>query len=146
MKENNYWLGDYSFKIMEQYPDDSYLDLLEYYAKHTIWMDIRSNDYHRYRLTNFYKALAVYKNKRAAELLAYLLKFIPVSTNCDSYGDYCGDLYEDICNNSCEAYKDLIPIVEPYVMQTLQFRYEFEVDHNPVLLEEEPKEKFNWFQ
>lgn len=151
LKRNDSWIENYSFKIMEQYPDERYMEILEYYARVTLWRDLQSDDYHYFRVKDFYKALAVYRNEKAAILFSSILKRLPEANNCNAYYSTNDNsyLYEAICDNSCEAFRDLIPIVEPYVMEDLCNRIYFEPDttsYKKFLDIEESKEKFNWFQ
>jgi hypothetical protein len=149
MDANDWWLGQDSFKIMEEYPDDRYLDILQYYGKSTLWRDMRSDDFRNDRMQYFYEAVGVYKNKRAADLLSWLLKYIPADVRCNYYAeDYCVYLYKAICDNSCESYKDLVPLVEPYVMRQRSWNSdlgEIGVDKVKMSAEEE-KEPVHWFQ
>jgi hypothetical protein len=110
-------MDDYSFQVMREYPDDRYLDILEDYAKHQLWRDLRAYETtQRDRAGNFYKTLAVYKNDRAASIFRLVFKYQPYSPCNYEPDEQCYGLYEAICDNSCEAFKNLVQLVEPFVM------------------------------
>jgi len=96
----------------------------------------------------FFNALAAYKNERAAQILSNIVKYLPTLKPFELDTAYYKDgLYEAICDNACEAYSQLITIVEPIVEHTYRNRIYLDVDTSGVKLpvEEENKEKFSWY-
>ena len=104
----------------------------------------------RDKVSYFYKALAVYKNESAADIFRFIFAIQPYAP-CDYAPDeYCDALYEAICDNICEAYKDLVPLVEPYVMQQRVWDSQLEeiaIDTTFMRAhQEKEKETVFWFQ
>jgi hypothetical protein len=103
LMRNSYQLGVLSFRLMEQYPDTSYLSVLEKFAKRGLARMICeqpfSND-----SEHFFHALASYKNKRSAEILDKLLYRQPF-VNCGRENLRPKEkIMHAIWNNPCPAY------------------------------------------
>jgi hypothetical protein len=144
MRTNSYWLERYSFKLMEEFPDDAYLEILKYYMNHGMWKDIYDNNYSS-RPGYFFNALASYKNEKAAQLLAIVMKYLPTlkPRKLETW-HFKDELYYAIWNNKCNAYSKMIPVVKPAVEKLLKNTLELKVD--PIKLpEDDEKEKFSWY-
>ncbi len=61
-------LNELTFRLMKEFPDDSYLDVLEKYYKTNFYRNIRIAK-HLNDALGFLRCLATYNNKRSAEIL-----------------------------------------------------------------------------
>ena len=96
-----------SFRIMREYPNSQYIDVLAKYAKkgfyRTICLSHNTNE-----VGPFFRALAAYKDEKSAEILRAILNrkpFLP----CPADSEYVREMLCDaIWGNSCDAYAGLI--------------------------------------
>jgi hypothetical protein len=117
--ENTRRLEYTSFKLIREYPDDSYMKILKKYLKRRFGnYACEEHDVDSYNANEYFlKALASYRNEKSRELLAHLIKqkaFIPCRADTVSYKD---DLYYAIWENKCSEYKDLVSMVKPYITE-----------------------------
>ncbi len=104
-----------SFQIMQEFPNETYLDLFEkiYYDN---YLELKGNKYDT-DPTNFINALAVYKNERSAKLLDSILDSLISSKRFNikrNNTDY--ELVYAIWNNPCAAYSEMRKRVAPFVL------------------------------
>lgn len=120
-------MGEYSFKLIKEYPDSSYLDVLYRYKRSSFWDRIcldRSVDNAGY----FFQALASYKDKRSEDILAALLhRKGPLPCYADTFS-----LKRDLCfaiwDNACPAYAELVEEVKPYIEEVKKGQFELPLD------------------
>ena len=102
---NKWQMGEVSFKLMREFPDSSYQNILEAYYPLNYYNSIcreRSVD----KATSFINTVAVYKNNRSAKILNAILKEPP--TNCAVDTAYLREELEyAIWTNPCESYSTL---------------------------------------
>ena len=110
------WMTNLSFRIMREYPNNQYIDVLAKYAKKGFYRTIcmgHSTD----EAGPFFQALASYKDEKSAEILRSMLKrkpFLP----CPADSEYVREVLCDaIWYNSCDAYAGLIREIKPEVMK-----------------------------
>lgn len=104
--QNSWRMSNISFKLMEEFPDSTYLDVFEKYFPHEYYQSIcRSRDI--FKATSFIYTVAAYKNVRSSKILTGILnpnKF----ANCAVGTNYIREeLVDAIWNNKCEAYSKL---------------------------------------
>jgi len=112
------WTDD-AFYIMKKYPDDAYLDLLESYYKHYFYSNICNGDITLETASLFIETVAVYKNKRSADILSAILNN-KSTLNCfptlkEADKDLMHYIYSVVYNNQSEAYKEMLPAAEKYI-------------------------------
>ena len=119
---DNCWELQYrSFKLIKEYPDKSYMEILQKYFKHQFFKYACDDPPIDYPDTNeyFLNTLASYKNKDAFEILGYILKRKPLLP-CPN-GDPSNIkqiLYYAIWNNRCEQFSTLLKEVELYIKES----------------------------
>ena len=114
--EQNKVLRDNAIDLMGDYPDTSYLPLLQDYFR---WRLIRSicHDYVSNARVPFFKAIAVYKNDSSRNILDSLLHRRPIMPcRCDT-ADIRDQIITAIWNNPCPAYTGLRNEVRDYVIK-----------------------------
>lgn len=118
-------LGELSFRLMSQFPDNEYLEVFENYYPRQFYRTIcreRSVD----DAVNFIISLAGYKNDRSARILDSILNKKPF-VNCAADTSYLKSrLREAIWNNPCPAYTKLRAQVEARVKEDLKYQLEVE--------------------
>lgn len=106
------WTDDV-FILMREFPDEKYLDLLEEYFKSYFYDRLCNDQYSLEDATSFIKSVAVYKNKRSADILTAILKRKPL-LSCrpiilDADKELVSDVYEAVKKNPSPAYKAIEP-------------------------------------
>jgi len=107
------WLSDISFRLMQEFPNDSYMEILENFYRRQFY-----NDYRRYRrdinwyssTASFLRAIASYKNERSATILDSILNKEPVMPgvlNSETIHWIKLELVGAILDNDCDAYSKL---------------------------------------
>lgn len=126
------WTDD-AFNLMREYPDEKYLDLLEEYFKSFFYDRLCNDQYSLEDANSFIKCVAVYKNKRSADILTAILKRKPL-LSCrpkilDADKSLVSDVYEAVKKNPSPAYKAIEPEIpkqkegETLIMVTGNGRY-----------------------
>ena len=112
--EGTWDLGNMSFQLMEEYPNDAYLEVYEKFYKHHFYGSIgrcgRTD-----KAINFMKSLATYKNERSCKILATILNKKPFIRSADYADEIKQELVYAIWNNPCKAYETLRQQIEPNV-------------------------------
>ena len=108
---NKWRLSEFSFGIMQDYPNETYLDILEkYYLRHfyrNLCKDQKVND-----AVGFIKSVAVYKTDRSEKILRSILNRNPFMSCPADTGYLKMELIEAIWNNPCIAYAKIRSQVE----------------------------------
>ena len=113
-------IGVTSFRLMKEYPNNVYLDVLEEYGKRFLFQAICQErsivdaDY-------FFKAVASYKQEKSAEILEPILKAIPRLTCPIDTGFLHQTLAYSIWNNRCAAYSDMTKKIKPLIVELEEF-------------------------
>jgi hypothetical protein len=111
LNENNWQLGVSSFRLMKEYHDSAYLSILVRHAR-TYFARSMMYDERNYDPSDFFEALASYKEKRVAELFPVVLTQIS-RLGCYSDTNYLKlYFYESFLDNKCDAYKSILPQIE----------------------------------
>lgn len=107
-------MGHFSFRLLKEYPNESYLEVLEMYSKKNLYRNIcREQNFDD--AVNFFESVALYKNKVSADLLNQILNrkpFMPCPSDSDQLR---GSIYSAIWHNQCDAYSAIIDKIRPYM-------------------------------
>jgi hypothetical protein len=103
----NIWkLNEFSFLLMEEFPDTAYLEVYEKF--YPIYYRQAICSYSRFDLAKaFISSIAVYKNERSAKILSTILNQNPFFKCNTNFTDIKEQLVYAIWDNECEAYLTL---------------------------------------
>ena len=136
---NSWGMGFESFKLMEEFPNNAYLEVYKNYFKHVFYRKI-CRDHDNTNATEFIKSFATYKIDSSAAVLNIILNkkpFMPCTadTNTLKY-----ELAYAIWNNKCEAYSKLRKQIEGYVKEQEKDRFGLPMDKPEIVT----PEKITW--
>lgn len=128
-----------SFRLMAEYPDSAYMDVLQLYHRRKFYQfgsipqrgGFTGIDYGGYQ-EEFIKALVIQKNERSAKLLDSILMRLPMMKNVPDKG-YLEDLtVEAVWDNPCSAYTRLREEIKPKVEVIIKQRNDSKIDPMPI--------------
>lgn len=112
---SNWWrMSQLSFRLMQEYPNETYLDVYEKFYPGSFYLKI-CRDQNINDAASFINSIATYKNERSALILNTILSrkpFMPCSTDTNTLKE---ELIYAIWNNRCNAYSKMIRQVESLV-------------------------------
>jgi hypothetical protein len=107
-------LSDVSFRLMKEFPDTAYLDVLQAYHRKQFYKfsGIRPHGFTGFNADkaapeDFIEALVVQQNERSAKLLDTMLAYLPQHTCLPDKEDITNTLIEQIWEHPCTAYAQL---------------------------------------
>jgi hypothetical protein len=106
LSANNPWFTGASFRLMQEYPDTAYLEMLEEYYPRRFYRAICRDQYPDVA-SGYIEAIASYKTDSCAKILSAILTrkpFMPCSVDTITLKD---KLLNAIWNNPCPAYTAL---------------------------------------
>jgi hypothetical protein len=103
---SNYWgMTEYSFQLMQEFPNDTYLDVYEeFYPKNFYYSITRTQN--PQNAIDFIKSIATYKNNRSAIILNKILTKKPEPPIIKT-GWFRDELVHAIWNNECPEYSTM---------------------------------------
>ncbi len=120
-------LSDISFRLMKEYPDTTYLDVLQTYhrIKFYKFSGIRPHGFTGYNADraapeDFIEALVVQQNDRSAKLLETMLLYLPKYTCMPDKENIINKVKEQILEHPCPAYVRLREKVKPKAEKILK--------------------------
>lgn len=127
---SNYWdMTEYSFLLMQEFPNDTYLDVYEEFYPKNFYISIYSTNDPTTAIA-FINSIATYKNRRSANILNNILHQKPKRSIIKT-GWFRDELVHAIWNNECSEYS----IMRKQVKATID-----EIDrHTFTLPQSEPK-------
>jgi hypothetical protein len=144
-------LSDVSFRLMKEFPDTAYLDVLQTYHRREFYKfsGIRPHGFTGYNADkvapeDFIEALVVQQNDRSAKLLDTMLTYLPKHTCMPDKENIINAVIEQIWGHPCPAYSRLREKVKHKAEEILIGRITFHLDpiHNAV---DTTKRKFYWY-
>jgi hypothetical protein len=106
LSANNPWFTSASFRLMQEYPDTAYLEILQKYYPRRFYRAICRDQYPDVA-SGYFEAVASYKTDACAKILSAILgrnPFMPCSVDTITLK---GNLLNAIWNNPCPAYTAL---------------------------------------
>jgi len=107
-------LSDVSFRLMKEFPDTAYLDVLQVYHRRQFYKfsGIRPHGFTGYNADraapeDFIQALVVQQNDRSAKLLDTILTHLPQYTCMPDKENIINEVIEEIWEHPCPAYARL---------------------------------------
>lgn len=109
-------MGYFSFKLMQEYPNNTYLEVLDKFSKKNLYRRIcQGTDLND--IVYFFDAVASYKQPKSAEILFTILNrnpFLPCTNDSNFLKE---ELIYSLWNNQCEAYSRLIYQIKPKIVE-----------------------------
>ena len=144
-------LSDVSFRLMKEFPDTAYLDVLQTYHRRQFYK-FSGNRPHGFTGYNadraapedFIQALVIQKNERSAMLLDTMLTYLPKYTCMPDKENIINEVIEEIWEHPCPAYARLREKIKHKAEEILRGRISIPLDpiHIPV---DTTKRKFHWY-
>ena len=104
---NNYHQMSYSFRILKEYPNEHYWDVLNRYYKYRLNDEICENGYYS-KYSDFVDVVAFYKQPRSAEILLQIWNNTP-KFRCVGHMEYIRlQIAEAIRRHRAPVYTELI--------------------------------------
>jgi hypothetical protein len=144
-------LSDVSFRLMKEFPDTAYLDVLQTYH-HRQFYKFSGNRPHGFTGFNadraapedFIQALVIQKNERSAMLLDTMLTYLPKYTCMPDKENIINEVIEEIWEHPCPAYARLREKIKHKAEEILKGRISIPLDTIDIPLDT-TKRKFHWF-
>jgi hypothetical protein len=136
LMENFPALSSVSFRLMQEYPNEIYMEILDKYAKRALYSRI-CNRGKIEDATSFFHTVASYKNEKSAEILEAILSKKPF-IKCRADTNYLKrELSYAIWKNQCFAYAKIMNQIKTYILeyrieQTLPLKYNKEELSQPI--------------
>jgi hypothetical protein len=144
-------LSDVSFRLMKEFPDTAYLDVLQTYHRRKFYKfsGIRPHGFtglkaDRAAPEDFIKALVVQQNDRSAKLLDTMLTYLPKYTCLPDKENIINAVIEEIWEHPCPAYARLREKIRPKAEEILKSRLSFTLDPIDIPVDT-TKRKFHWY-
>ncbi len=142
-------LSDVSFRLMKEFPDTAYLDVLQLYHRRQFYK-FSGNRPHGFTGYNadraapedFIEALVVQQNDRSAKLLDTMLTNLPKYTCLPDKENLINAVIEQIWENPCPAYARLREKVKHKAEEIFKGRITFDRIDNPV---DTTKRTYSWY-
>lgn len=128
-------LSDVSFRLMKEFPDAAYLDVLQTYHRRQFYKfsGIRPHGFTGYNADpaapeDFIEALVTQQNERSAKLLDTMLTYLPKYTCMPDKENIINEVVEQIWEHPCPAYARLREKVKPKAEEILKGRISIPID------------------
>ena len=106
-------LDEQGFKLMGEFPNPIYMDVLEKFRKTGLYWSIDQKQ-NEYIAIQYIKTIVSYKNLRSAMLLESLLKsYLFSACNLERYQNITDEMLNSIWDNECPVYAHLIKEISP---------------------------------
>jgi len=144
-------LSNISFQLMQDFPNEEYMDILEKYYQREFydcnriyWKNV---DWYSSTLS-FVRSVASYRNERSAKILDSILHkkpFFPCIRTPEYISEIKKELIYAILDNPCDAYINIGADVGNQFGKTIQeYRHERFVPERAILRPKNPAEPISW--
>ena len=144
-------LSDVSFRLMKEFPDTAYLDVLQTYHRRQFYKfsGIRPHGFTGYNADraapeDFIEALVVQQNDRSAKLLDTMLTYLPKYTCMPDKENIINEVIEQIWEHPCPAYARLREKVKPKAEEILKEQISIPIDPIDIPVDT-TKRKYYWY-
>lgn len=144
-------LSDVSFRLMKEFPDTAYLDVLQIYHRRQFYKfsGIRPHGFTGYNADraapeDFIEALVVQQNDRSAKLLDTMLTYLPKYTCMPDKEDIINAVIEEIWEHPCPAYARLREKVKHKAEEILKGRISIPLDPIDIPIDT-TKRTYHWY-
>ena len=144
-------LSDVSFRLMKEYPDTAYLDVLQVYHRRQFYQ-FSGNRPHGFTGYNadraapedFIEALVIQQNDRSAKLLDTMLTYLPKYTCMPDKENIINAIIEQIWEHPCPAYARLREKVKHKAEEILKGRISIHLDPIDIPIDT-TKRTYHWY-
>ena len=137
------FLSTESFQLIQEYPNDIYLEVLHKYSEKAFFRNICLDNKTEDAISCF-SAIASYKQTRSAEIIKTVLTKLS-NQECIPNPSYLKDeFYNSIWANQCEAYSEFLKIIKPIKIE-YEKKYGNENVYLPISIDTISKKQINWF-
>jgi hypothetical protein len=143
-------LSDVSFKLMSEFPDTAYLDVLQTYHWRQFYQfsGNRPHGFTGYNVDraapeDFIKALVIQQNDRSAKLLDTMLLYLPKRTCMPDKENIIEELAIQIWEHPCTAYAKLREKIKSQAEEALSWRIRVDADPSRIPVDT-TKRKIYW--
>lgn len=149
---NHVWeLSDVSFRLMKEFPDTAYFDVLQTYHRRQFYK-FSGNRPHgfsglvadRAAPEDFIEALVVQQNDKSANLLDTMLNYLPKYTCMPDKQNIINTVIEQIWEHPCPAYARIREKVKHKAEEILKGRISIPLDPIDIPVDT-TKRKYHWF-
>lgn len=152
MMENVWKLSDISFRLLKEFPDTSYFDILQTYHRRQFYK-FSGNRPHgfsgyvadRASPEDFIQALVVQQNDKSAKLLDTMLIRLPLQTNMPDKENILKEVISAIWKHPCPAYEKLRKQIKPKAEELLKLRISMPMDSSFQIEIDTTARKIRWF-
>lgn len=144
-------LSDVSFRLMKEFPDTAYLDVLQTYHRRQFYKfsGIRPHGFTGYNADraapeDFIEALVVQQNDRSAKLLDTMLTYLPKYTCMPDKENIINAVIEQIWEHPCLAYARLREKVKHKAEEILKGRISIPLDPINIPVDT-TKRTYHWY-
>jgi hypothetical protein len=144
-------LSDISFRLMKEFPDTAYLDVLQTYYRRQFYKfsGIRPHGFTGYNADraapeDFIEALVVQQNNRSAKLLDTMLTYLPKYTCMPDKENIINAVIEQIWEHPCPAYVRLREKVKHKAEEILKERISISLDPTDIPVDT-TKRTYHWY-
>lgn len=142
-------LSDVSFRLMQQFPDTAYLEVLQSYHRRKFYQfsgnrphGFTGFDADKAAPEDFIEALVVQQNEKSAKLLDTLLTYLPKYTCLPDKENIINTVIEEIWEHPCPAYTELREKIKDKAEEILKGR--ISIPTYPVDIPTDTKRTFHW--
>jgi hypothetical protein len=135
MMQNVRKLSDLSFKLMQEFPDTAYFDVLQTYHRRQFYRfsGNRPGGFSGYIADraapeDFIEALAIQQNDKSAKLLDTMLSRIPLQTCMPDKDNIVNEVITAIWDHPCSAYTRLREKIKPKAEEILKWQISIPLD------------------
>ena len=139
MMQSVWDLSDVSFRLMKEFPDTAYLEVLKTYHRRQFYRFSGNRPYgfsgviaDRAAPEDFIQALAIQQNDRSANLLDTMLTYLPMYKCMPDKENIINEVVMAIWEHPCPAYDRLRGKIKPKAEEILKGRISFTLDPLPV--------------
>jgi hypothetical protein len=151
--ENVWRLSEISFRLMKEYSDTAYMDILQVYHRRYFYRfdgyrdmigGFTGTDYYNAEPQDFIQALAAQQNDRSARLLDTILNRFPLMTCVHDKQGMMNDLVTEIWKHPCAAYERLREKIKVRAEEILKGNITIQIDRNDEPIDT-TKESIRWY-
>lgn len=148
----HFWeLSDISFRLMKEFPDTAYLDILQTYHRSKFYKlsGNRPHGFSGYTVDkaapeDFIQALVMQQNDRSAKLLDTMLTYLPKYPCLSDKENIINEVIMQIWEHPCPAYAEIRKKVRQQAEEILKKQHYIELDTSAIP-GEKTKEIFRWY-
>lgn len=148
MRQNVGKLSDLSFRLMKEFPDTTYFDVLQTYHRRRFYQfsGNRPGGFSgivadRAAPEDFIQALAIQQNDRSARLLDTMLNILPLQTCMPDKKNIINEVVMAIWEHPCSAYAKLRAKIRPQAEEIL--KWQLNIPINPFT--DTTKQTIGWY-